>query len=161
MFSGKADPARIAKLANYVRRKQLADGGWNIYPGGPSELNATCKAYFALKLVGDNPEIAHTWSQARETGTSSGRPGESNSYVRFYLALTGALGWETGPVDSAGNDAPAELVLSQHLRNVFVDARHRNSHGDSFRAAARTGACPEHARVDELFKDPIAQSGRV
>src|SRR5215472_9485424 len=56
---GKADPQRIAKLANYVRRKQLADGGWNIYPGGPSELNATAKAYFALKLVGDSPDAPH------------------------------------------------------------------------------------------------------
>src|ERR1700746_1397162 len=28
---GKADSIRIAKLANSVRRKQLADGGWNIY----------------------------------------------------------------------------------------------------------------------------------
>src|SRR4249920_3931994 len=51
---GKADPERIAKLANYVRRRQLPDGGWPIYPGGPSELNATCKAYFALKLAGDS-----------------------------------------------------------------------------------------------------------
>src|SRR2546430_12017131 len=34
---GKADPERIGKLANYVRRRQLADGGWSIYPGGPSE----------------------------------------------------------------------------------------------------------------------------
>src|ERR1700680_2911477 len=31
---GQADPARIAKLANYVRRRQLPDGGWNIYFGG-------------------------------------------------------------------------------------------------------------------------------
>src|ERR1700722_10519633 len=38
---GKADAVRIAKLANYVRDKQLGDGGWSIYPGGPSELNAT------------------------------------------------------------------------------------------------------------------------
>src|SRR5215467_2372690 len=53
---GKAEPTRIAKLANYVRSKQLDDGGWNIYPGGPSELNATCKAYFALKLAGDSPK---------------------------------------------------------------------------------------------------------
>src|SRR6266849_8368014 len=37
---GKAEPERIAKLANYVRRRQLSDGGWSIYPGGPSELNA-------------------------------------------------------------------------------------------------------------------------
>src|ERR1700752_4215164 len=31
---GKADPVRIEKLANYVRQRQLQDGGWNIYPGG-------------------------------------------------------------------------------------------------------------------------------
>src|SRR6202030_2262679 len=56
---GKADRARIGKLANYVRRKQLADGGWSIYPGGPSELNASCKAYFALKLAGDDTNSQH------------------------------------------------------------------------------------------------------
>src|SRR5205823_9688270 len=56
---GKAEPKRIAKLANYVRQRQLEDGGWSIYPGGPSELNATCKAYFALKLTGDAPDASH------------------------------------------------------------------------------------------------------
>jgi squalene-hopene/tetraprenyl-beta-curcumene cyclase len=61
---GKADPGRIAKLANYVRRRQLPDGGWNIFPGGPSDLNATCKAYFALKLVGDDINAPHM-TQAR------------------------------------------------------------------------------------------------
>src|ERR1700674_488415 len=61
---GKADPERIAKLANYVRQRQLPDGGWSIYPGGPSELNATCKAYFALKLAGDAQDSPHL-AQAR------------------------------------------------------------------------------------------------
>src|SRR3981081_4254688 len=63
---GKADPLRIAKLANYVRRRQLPDGGWSIYPGGPSELNATCKAYFALKLAGDSTDSSHM-AHARKT----------------------------------------------------------------------------------------------
>src|SRR5271157_3466738 len=53
---GKADPVRIAKLANYVRQRQMTDGGWSLYPGGPSELNATSKAYFALKLAGDSTD---------------------------------------------------------------------------------------------------------
>src|SRR6202049_4229133 len=56
---GKASRHRISKLANYVRQRQLPDGGWNIYFGGPSELNATVKAYFALKLAGDRPNQAH------------------------------------------------------------------------------------------------------
>src|SRR3989442_9570890 len=50
---GNAHPGRIANLANCIRRKQLPNGGWNIYPGGPAELNATVKAYFALKLAVD------------------------------------------------------------------------------------------------------------
>src|SRR5713226_6270355 len=63
---GKAEPVRIAKLASYVRSRQLPDGGWSIYPGGPSELNATCKAYFALKLAGDSTDSTHM-VQARKT----------------------------------------------------------------------------------------------
>src|SRR5215831_11568688 len=88
---GKADPVRIAKLANYVRRRQLLDGGWNLYPGGPSELNATCKAYFALKLAGDDvnsPQLG----KARAVIHRLGGLEKSNSYVRFYLALVGAVG---------------------------------------------------------------------
>ena len=65
---GKAEDERVAKLANYVRRRQLPDGGWNIYFGGPSELNATVKAYFALKLAGDSPDAAHM-QQARAAGS--------------------------------------------------------------------------------------------
>src|SRR5580698_647596 len=56
---GKANPERISKLANYVRQRQLDDGGWNIYFSGPSELNATVKAYFALKLAGDSASAPH------------------------------------------------------------------------------------------------------
>src|SRR5271170_4373390 len=40
---GSFDPLKVEKLARYVRRHQLADGGWNIYANGPSELNATVK----------------------------------------------------------------------------------------------------------------------
>src|SRR5580704_7667005 len=101
---GKAEAPRIAKLANYVRRKQLADGGWSIYPGGPSELNATCKAYFALKLVGDSTDSTHM-VQARKTVHRLGGLEHTNSYVRFYLALVGAVGWELVPA------IPVELML--------------------------------------------------
>ena len=102
---GKADPERIAKLANYVRRRQLPDGGWSIYPGGPSELNATCKAYFALKLAGDDPSIRRKWHRARDAVHRLGGLELTNSYVRFYLALVGAVGWELVPA------IPPELML--------------------------------------------------
>jgi squalene-hopene/tetraprenyl-beta-curcumene cyclase len=148
---GKADPARIAKLANYVRQKQLPDGGWSIYPGGPSELNATCKAYFALKLAGDNPKSARML-QARETVLRLGGLERSNSYVRFYLAVAGALGWEMVP-----SILPEMMLLpnwfylniyemSSWTRGIVIPMAILSALRPDWRL-------PERAHVDELFKD--------
>jgi len=148
---GKADPQRIAKLANYVRRRQLPDGGWNIYPDGPAELNATAKAYFALKLAGDMPDTPHM-ARAREMVHLLGGLEHSNSYVRFYLALVGAVGWDLVPA------IPPELMLlpnwfflniyemSSWTRGIVIPM--------AILAALRPEwRLPEHARVDELFRD--------
>ena len=37
------------KAVNHIFAMQLPDGGWNIYHGGPSEVNATIKAYLACR----------------------------------------------------------------------------------------------------------------
>jgi len=153
---GKADPSRVAKLANYVRQKQLPDGGWSIYPGGPSELNATCKAYFALKLAGDNPESARM-VQARETVLRLGGLERSNSYVRFYLAVAGALGWEMVP-----SILPEMMLLpnwsylniyemSSWTRGIVIPMAILSALRPDWRL-------PERAHVDELFKDPAQRS---
>src|SRR5690348_13929048 len=42
---------RIEKAARSILQRQLPDGGFNIYQGGPSEISATIKAYTALKLA--------------------------------------------------------------------------------------------------------------
>jgi squalene-hopene/tetraprenyl-beta-curcumene cyclase len=148
---GKADPGRIAKLATYVRRHQLPDGGWNIFPGGPSDLNATCKAYFALKLVGDHIDAPHM-KLARETVHRLGGLEYTNSYVRFYLALIGAVGWELVP------SIPPELLLlptwfylniyemSSWTRGIVIPMAILSALRPDWRL-------PERARVDELFKD--------
>jgi squalene-hopene/tetraprenyl-beta-curcumene cyclase len=149
---GKADPARISKLSNYVRQKQLADGGWSIYPGGPSELNATCKAYFALKLAGDDPKSAHM-IQARETVLRLGGLERSNSYVRFYLAVAGALGWDLVP-----SILPEMMLLpswfylniyemSSWTRGIVIPMAILSALRPDWRL-------PERAHVDELFCDP-------
>jgi squalene-hopene/tetraprenyl-beta-curcumene cyclase len=106
----KARPDRIAKLANYVRRRQLADGGWNIYYGGPSELNATVKAYVALRLAGESPDSEHLQRACRRVHELGGLEA-SNSYTRLYLALVGAVGWDMVPA------VPPELML---LPNWFA-----------------------------------------
>jgi len=148
---GKADPVRIAKLANYVRRKQLPDGGWNIYPGGPSELNATSKAYFALKLAGDSANSPHL-AKARAVVHRLGGLERSNSYVRFYLALVGAAGWELVP------SIPPEMMLlpnwfamniyemSSWTRGIVIPMAILSALRPDWRV-------PESAHVAELFKD--------
>ncbi len=149
---GKAEPTRIAKLANYVRQRQLPDGGWPIYPGGPCELNATCKAYFALKLAGDAPDSPHL-SKAREAVHRLGGLELTNSYVRFYLALVGAVGWELVP------SIPPELMLLPNWFYLNIYEMSSWTRGIvipmAILSALRPDFClPEHARVDELFKDP-------
>lgn len=101
---GRAHPVRILKLANYIRQKQLAEGGWNIYEGGPSELDATIKAYLALRVAGDSPQAPHM-VRARERVHALGGIEGTKSYTRFYLALCGAVRWENVPA------IPPELLL--------------------------------------------------
>lgn len=101
---GKAEPTRIAKLANYIRRRQLEDGGWNIYVGGPSELNATVKGYFALRLAGDAQDAPHML-RAKERILALGGLEATNSYTRFYFALVGVLDWDMAPA------VPPEILL--------------------------------------------------
>src|SRR4051812_11571908 len=42
----------IDKAVRSILARQLDDGGFNIYVGGPSEVSASVKGYFALKLAG-------------------------------------------------------------------------------------------------------------
>src|SRR5262249_41030113 len=58
----------------------------NIYAKGPSEINATVKAYFALKVAGldpDDPRLA----RARERALALGGIQAANSYVKLNLSL--------------------------------------------------------------------------
>jgi len=58
-YLGRAAEDRFRKGAEYVRRQQLPDGGWSIYAAGPTDLSASVKAYFVLKLAGDSPDAPH------------------------------------------------------------------------------------------------------
>src|SRR6266581_889813 len=51
-WCGEVDAQLQRRCIRHILRRQLPDGGWNIYHGGPSEINASVKAYFALKLAG-------------------------------------------------------------------------------------------------------------
>ncbi|MHB8541324.1 MAG: squalene--hopene cyclase, partial [Candidatus Acidiferrales bacterium] len=149
---GDSENEKVRKLANYVRQKQLDDGGWNIYPGGPAELNTSVKAYFALKLAGDAPRAAHM-ERARTKIHELGGLEATNSYVRFYFAMVGAIGWNMVPA------IPPELLLLPNW--FFVNLYDMSSWTRAIVVpltiiyARKPGwKIPESARVDELFANP-------
>ena len=76
----------IDNAVNSILERQLPDGGFNIYPQGPSDVSATVKAYFALKLAGfdyNEPRLA----QARDRILALGGIQAANSYVKVNLSL--------------------------------------------------------------------------
>src|ERR1700683_1672324 len=46
------DRGKIRRAAQRILSKKLPDGGFNTYVKGPSEISASVKAYFALKVAG-------------------------------------------------------------------------------------------------------------
>jgi len=76
----------IDKAAQSILDRQLPDGGFNIYINGPSEVSASVKAYFALKLAGlstDDPRMAGLRQRILELGGIQA----ANSYVKVNLSL--------------------------------------------------------------------------
>jgi squalene-hopene/tetraprenyl-beta-curcumene cyclase len=106
-WAGEVDPVLQEKCVAHIRRRQLPDGGWNIYEGGPSEINATVKAYFALKLAGHAPN--RPWMhEARAAALRLGGIPRMNTYSKLYLALLGQFPWKYLPT------VPPEMVLFPH-----------------------------------------------
>jgi squalene-hopene/tetraprenyl-beta-curcumene cyclase len=101
---GKVDAGWQRKAVRHIFDKQLADGGWNIYPNGPAEVNATVKAYLALKLAGI-PTTDPRMLRAREMARSLGGVPRMNTFSKLYLALLGLVTWNHVPT------IPCEVLL--------------------------------------------------
>ena len=46
-WCGEVDAQLQRRCVRHLLKRQLPEGGWNIYYAGPSEINASVKAYFA------------------------------------------------------------------------------------------------------------------
>src|SRR5690348_2358252 len=79
---------RILRARRAILDRQRLDGGFDIYPDGPADVNATIKAYVALKLSGLDP-ASEPLRRARDTILGLGGIQEANSYVRINLSLFG------------------------------------------------------------------------
>jgi squalene-hopene/tetraprenyl-beta-curcumene cyclase len=154
-FLGLADPERERKAARYLRTMQLPDGGWPIYYGGPAEISASVKAYFALKLTGASPDEP-CMVKARNAILAKGGVVEVNVFTKIALALFGQYEWEGIP------SMPPEIMLlpkgfyfsiyavSYWSRAVLVPLLIVFSH----RPACRI---PREQGIDELYVVPRDQ----
>jgi squalene-hopene/tetraprenyl-beta-curcumene cyclase len=103
-WAGRTNRPEIAGAVRRILNEQLPDGGWAIHPGGPVDVSASVKAYFALKLTGHD-EHSEPLSRARAAIERAGGPWAVNSFTKFYLALLGQMSYDDCPA------VPPEMVL--------------------------------------------------
>jgi len=81
-----ATRGKIDKAVRSILERQLPDGGFNIYVDGPSEVSASVKAYFALKLAGV-PVDDDRMTRLRDCILELGGIQAANSYTKINLGL--------------------------------------------------------------------------
>ncbi|MGA8310457.1 MAG: prenyltransferase/squalene oxidase repeat-containing protein, partial [Terriglobales bacterium] len=101
---GTGNPERMAKAALYILKHQNEDGGWSIYANGPSNISASVKCYFGLKLAGyaaDQPELVRARKKILEMGGVT----EVNTFTKIYLCFFGQYDYDAVPA------IPPEIAL--------------------------------------------------
>ena len=98
----------VDRAARSILERQLPDGGFSNYPSGPSDISASVKAYFALKLAG-LPVDGEPLSRLRERILALGGIQAANSYVKINLSL-----FNLYPRDRVAT-VPPEMVLLGNL----------------------------------------------
>jgi squalene-hopene/tetraprenyl-beta-curcumene cyclase len=155
-FLGRVDQDLERKAANYLRAKQLPDGGWDLFPGSPSDISATVKAYFALKLVGHGPDEPFM-AKARENILAKGGVTKANVFTKITLALFGQYDWRGIPA------MPIEIMLlpRQSYFNIYeVSYWSRTVIVPLCILMDLKPVCriPEAARIDELYVPSRAEA---
>ena len=104
-FLGDPEPELEQELGEYIRSIQSPDhGGWPLFHLGDFDISASVKAYYALKILGDDPQAEHM-RRAREAILAHGGAERANVFTRYQLALFGQIPWHGVPA------MPVELML--------------------------------------------------
>ena len=142
------------KIGNYLRRIQSTEhGGWPLYHAGAFDISATVKAYFALKMIGDDIHAPHM-VRAREAIRSRGGAIKANVFTRILLALYGETAWANVPT------VPPELILLPrwfpiHLSKMSYWARTVIVPLLVLAAKQPLARNPRNIHVPELFVDGV------
>ena len=103
-FTGEIDNKTEEKIAEYLRDQQNEEGGWSLYTNGNFDLSCSVKAYFALKLAGDDQHDEHM-VRAKTMILNHGGAVHCNVFTRITMALFGQVPWRATPF------IPAEVII--------------------------------------------------
>ena len=104
-FLGDPPADKLRKLCDYIlQRWQNFEGGFPLYPGGPSDISASVKAYFVCRLAG-HPADAPYMRRLQECILKLGGVTQCNTFTKLYLAIFGQYDWEGVPT------VPPEVML--------------------------------------------------
>ena len=103
-FMDEIDRVLEEKLARYIRARQTQEGGWPLYYDGHFDMSASVKAYYALKLAGDDVNAPHM-AKARALILEKGGAARANVFTRIALAQFGQVPWRAIPF------MPVELAM--------------------------------------------------
>jgi squalene-hopene/tetraprenyl-beta-curcumene cyclase len=146
------------KIGVYLRRRQLAQGGWPLFHGGAVDISASVKAYFALKMIGDDPQ-SEPMRRACQAIRARGGAASVNVFTRILLALYGFLPWRAIP------QMPVEIVLLPawfpfHLSKISYWGRTVLVPLLVLQALKPRARNKRGIKIDELFIDPPEHTGR-
>ena len=104
-FLDDLEPDLEAEMGDYLRSVQSdVHGGWPLFHDGDFNISASVKAYYALKIIGDDIEADHM-VRARKAILDFGGAEKANVFTRYALALFGQVPWRAVPA------MPVELML--------------------------------------------------
>ena len=149
MADGRPAGEVLPKIATYLRSLQRDDGSWGQYPGAGADLSATVKGYFALKLMGDDPDAQHM-VEARQVVLNHGGAERCNSFSSFYLACLGQVPFDALPA------IPPEIIFFPHwlyfsMNKVSAWTRTMIMPLALVTTLRPTRKLPAHLAIDELF----------
>src|SRR5947199_3212564 len=152
-FAETPDLELERKIGVYLRRIQGAHGGWPLFHEGDFDMSASVKAYFALKMIGDDINADHM-RRARAAILSRGGGVKSNVFTRALLSLYDVIPWNSVPV------MPVEIMLLPkwfpfHIDKISYWARTVIVPLLVLQALKPHAKNPRGVSIDELFhEDP-------
>jgi len=144
--------AQVDRAVQSILDRQCADGGFSIYPGGPSDVSASVKAYFSLKVAGIDAASA-PMTRLRDSVLANGGLQAANSYVKINLSL-----FDLYPREHVPSVPPEMILMGRVLYHMSAWARAIVVPLAIVQALNAGRPVPTGFTIDELFAPGVSKA---